>query len=201
MKMKTRRGIPLITWACSNVFAWNLKLLPESTLMYLTKQRFRIQILAPQLIGGGTQWVAGHLMSSSVRRMPWIITSLDSRGLRAPNTVLLCGQDSASAIIPASRACARSVASDSLQPMDCSPPGSSVHRLLQVWKLEWVCHAFLQCIFPTQGLNPCLLRVLPASATWEAHSWLCSVVLWVQRLWPIAHIHPLWRWRNYSPSF
>ena len=31
-----------------------------------------------------------------------------------------------------------SVVSDSLQPMDCSPPGSSVHRILQARILEWV---------------------------------------------------------------
>ena len=30
----------------------------------------------------------------------------------------------------------RSVVSDSLQPMDCSPPGSSVHRILQARILE-----------------------------------------------------------------
>ena len=32
----------------------------------------------------------------------------------------------------------RSVVSDSVTPMDCSPPGSSVHRILQVRILEWV---------------------------------------------------------------
>ena len=31
-------------------------------------------------------------------------------------------------------------------PMDCSPPGSSVHGILQARKLEWVAIAF---IFPT----------------------------------------------------
>ena len=31
-----------------------------------------------------------------------------------------------------------SVVSDSLQPMDCSPPGSSVHGILQARILEWV---------------------------------------------------------------
>ena len=35
--------------------------------------------------------------------------------------------------------CACSVASDSLSdPMDCSPPGSSVHEILQAGILEWV---------------------------------------------------------------
>ena len=38
-------------------------------------------------------------------------------------------------------------------PMDCSPPGSSVHGILQVRILEWVAHALLQGIFQSQGLN------------------------------------------------
>ena len=38
-------------------------------------------------------------------------------------------------------------------PMDCSPPGSSVHGILQARILEWV--AILSPgIFPTQGSNP-----------------------------------------------
>ena len=39
-------------------------------------------------------------------------------------------------------------------PMDCSPPGSSVHGILQARILEWGCRALLQGIFPTQRLNP-----------------------------------------------
>ena len=57
-----------------------------------------------------------------------------------------------------------SVVSDSLQPHGQrslvgynSLPGSSVHRILQARILEG-CHAFLQGIFPTQGLNPGLLH-------------------------------------------
>ena len=34
--------------------------------------------------------------------------------------------------------------------LHCSPPGSSVHGVLQTRILEWI----LQGIFPTQGLNP-----------------------------------------------
>ena len=36
-------------------------------------------------------------------------------------------------------------------PMDCSPPGSSVHGILQARILE--SHSLLQGIFPTQGSN------------------------------------------------
>ena len=42
-------------------------------------------------------------------------------------------------------------------PMDCCPPGSSVHGILQV-RRRVGCHAFLQGIFLTQGLNPGLLQ-------------------------------------------
>ena len=48
-------------------------------------------------------------------------------------------------------------------PMDCSPPGSSVRRILQARILEWVANCLLQVIFQTQGLNPCLLH-------WQADS-------------------------------
>ena len=45
-----------------------------------------------------------------------------------------------------------------LRPHDCSPPGSSVHGD-SPGKNTWVgCHALLQGIFPTQGLNPGLLH-------------------------------------------
>ena len=43
-------------------------------------------------------------------------------------------------------------------PMDCSPPGSSIHEILQARILKWVANALLQGIFPTQGSNPCLLH-------------------------------------------
>ena len=41
-------------------------------------------------------------------------------------------------------------------PTDCSPPGSSVHEILQARILGVGCHALLQGIFQTQGSNPCL---------------------------------------------
>ena len=40
-------------------------------------------------------------------------------------------------------------------PVDCSPPGSSVHGILQARILEWVAISS-----PSQGLNPCLLHLL-----------------------------------------
>ena len=38
-------------------------------------------------------------------------------------------------------------------PMDCSPPGSSVHEDSTGKNTEMGCHALLQEIFPTSGLN------------------------------------------------
>ena len=39
-------------------------------------------------------------------------------------------------------------------PIYCSPPGASVHRIFQARMLELGCHADLQEIFLTQGLDP-----------------------------------------------
>ena len=38
--------------------------------------------------------------------------------------------------------------------MDCSPPGSCVHGILQARILEWVAISFSRGILPTQGSNP-----------------------------------------------
>ena len=61
-------------------------------------------------------------------------------------------------------------------PMDCSPPGSSVYGILQARILQWVAIALLQGIFLTQRSNPCLLTspelaggFFTTSATWGAH--------------------------------
>ena len=42
-------------------------------------------------------------------------------------------------------------------PMGCSPPGSSVHGDFPGKSTGVGCHALLQGIFPTQGMNPGLL--------------------------------------------
>ena len=53
------------------------------------------------------------------------------------------------------------VLSDSLQPLDCSPPGSSVHGISR--QESWSGLPLLTPgIFPTQGWNPCFLL-----GTWE----------------------------------
>ena len=42
--------------------------------------------------------------------------------------------------------------------MDCSPPGSSVHGDSPSKNTGVACHALLQGLIPTQGLNPSLLH-------------------------------------------
>ena len=43
-------------------------------------------------------------------------------------------------------------------PMDCSPPGSSVHGDSPGKNTRVACHVLLQEIFPSQGSNPGLLN-------------------------------------------
>ena len=45
-------------------------------------------------------------------------------------------------------------------PVDCSPPGSSVRGISQARILEWVAIFLFQGVFPTQGSNPHLLSLL-----------------------------------------
>ena len=42
--------------------------------------------------------------------------------------------------------------------MDCSPPGFSVHGILQAGILEWVVISFSRGILPDLESNPCLLH-------------------------------------------
>ena len=58
-------------------------------------------------------------------------------------------------------------------PVDCSPPGSSVHGDSPGKNTGVGCHALLQGIFPTQGLNPGFLHcrwILTTWATKEAYN-------------------------------
>ena len=60
--------------------------------------------------------------------------------------------------------CAKSLQSyDSCNPMDCGPPGSSVHRILQARILEWVPRAPPGDL-PDPGIHP-HLRFFTTSAT------------------------------------
>ena len=50
-----------------------------------------------------------------------------------------------------------------------SLPGSSLHVIFPSKNSGVGCHSFLQRIFPTQGLNPCFLRLL--HCRWILHCW------------------------------
>ena len=67
-------------------------------------------------------------------------------------------------------------------PMDCSPPGSSVHGDSPGKNTGLGCHAFLQELFLTQGLNPCLLCLLHCKWIIYPLSHLGSPCLWWFRL-------------------
>ena len=53
-------------------------------------------------------------------------------------------------------------------PMDCSPPGSSVHRILQARILEWVAIFFSRGSCQPKDANPHCRQILYHWATWEA---------------------------------
>ena len=65
--------------------------------------------------------------------------------------------------------------------MDCSPPGSSVHGVLQARILEWVAISLflLQGIIPTQRLNPGLLhfRQILYCLSHKAINWTTSYII------------------------
>ena len=72
-------------------------------------------------------------------------------------------------------------------PMDCSPPGSSVHGILQTRILEWVAFPLLQRIFLTQASNPGLLhcRFFPVWATKDStgRKWLTAGSILAEMSW------------------
>ena len=71
---------------------------------------------------------------------------------------------------------AHSVVSTLCDPVDCSPPGSSVHGIFQARNTAVGCHFLLQGIFLTQGSYPGLLCLLH----WQAGSLLqCHVGSWI----------------------
>ena len=82
-----------------------------------------------------------------------------------------------------------------VNPMDCSPPGSSVRGILQARTLEWV-DTLLQGIFPTQGSNTNLLNfrqiLYQLSHQGSPNYVLYSMVLWYSKYLTIK-IHGLHR--------
>ena len=99
-----------------------------------------------------------------------------------------------------------SVMSDFL-PMDCSPPGSSVHAILQTKILECVAIALLQGIFPTQGSNSHFLCLLHCQAdslqlshlqnvTNSVFPFIFCCIVWHILIGPVQIIILPWKWRQ-----
>ena len=79
-------------------------------------------------------------------------------------------------------------------PTDCSPPGSSVYSNSSGKNTGVGCHALLQGIFPTQGLNPGLLHCRqtpyptePAGKTIEIETELTTNVLYLNHSKALPH--------------
>ena len=51
----------------------------------------------------------------------------------------------------------RSVVSDFLRSVNCSPPSSSIHRILQAKILEWVVISFSKFMYAAKSLQSCLI--------------------------------------------
>ena len=76
--------------------------------------------------------------------------------------------------------------------MDYSPPGSSVHGILQGKNARVGCHFLLQGIFPTQESNPGLLhcRQILYRLNYEGSPLFCVSTAFVQLLSHIRHCNP-----------
>ena len=71
-------------------------------------------------------------------------------------------------------------------PVDCSPPGSSVYGISQAGEIGAGCHFLLQGIFLTKWLNPCLLLwqvgSLPLSHLWSPYE-TCIFISFQNQVW------------------
>ena len=81
-------------------------------------------------------------------------------------------------------------------PMDCSPPGSSVHEILQARVLEWVAISSSRgSSQPRDGTqvscDSCIGRwILYHCATWKAHLYVCVCVCVYTYMYTHTHIQP-----------
>ena len=53
-------------------------------------------------------------------------------------------------------------------PMDCSPPGSSVHRIFQARVLEWGAIAFSE----KNGIDDLICKAETETQTWRTNIWI-----------------------------
>ena len=78
--------------------------------------------------------------------------------LQSPSAVILEPKKRISVTVPTLCVLVTQLYPTLWDPMDCSSPGSSVHGNSPGKNTGVGCHALLQGIFPTQGLNPGLLH-------------------------------------------
>ena len=83
---------------------------------------------------------------------------------------------------PARRLCVLATKSYRIlcHPMDCSPPGSSVHGILQARIVEWVVTPFSRGIFPTQGLNQLFCIAGRFFTIWATREALRTLPWWLR---------------------
>ena len=77
-------------------------------------------------------------------------------------------------------------------PMDCSPPGSSMHEIFSDKNTGVGCPFLLQGIFPTQKSNLCLLH-------WQVDSLALNhqSIVWLCHIWFIHSLINWWAFRLY----
>ena len=85
-------------------------------------------------------------------------------------------------------------------PMDCSPPGSSVHQIFQARTLEWAAISSSRDL-PNPGIEPCPLHLLywqtdslPLGAIWEEPP--LYLPKWGQGSWSFFSI-----WKSHLADF
>ena len=119
------------TWLCSWWTAWHVFSLS------LEKERCKTTFY---VYGTSRDLISNYLLlpSPESERITADQLRTDSRG--AFNLLCVC--------VPSLQSCPTLC-----EPMDCSPPGSSVHRILQGKNIGVGCHFLLQGIFMTQGPN------------------------------------------------
>ena len=80
--------------------------------------------------------------------------------------------------------------SDSCNPMDCSPPGSSVHAILQARILEWVAISFSRVTSQTRNWTQVSLiakRCFTNWAMWEAFTLKLHLTSYIKSAWCLVY--------------
>ena len=73
-------------------------------------------------------------------------------------------------------------------PMDCSPPGSSVHRILQARILEWVAISFSRgSCWPRNWTQASCI-----AGKWFFTSWATSETFWNRDIWDKGYVFMSW---------